>query len=265
MDRVILVALLSGAPLDEAGAARMAAEIGVTAYEARLTVAQGYPVIVATRADGDAAGDLVERLRALRLDAMAVDAAEIVPADAMVPFDRFTFEADAVVARERLPYRDVLCLVRATHRTRSATETTTTERRFSAGRSLLTGGLSNTTTVTKHGTESNESREQVLYVFRRDGEAPWLLREQSAHYEGLGAALGRTRLENFASTIRLLRERAPEAAYDERLLQRARVAERSSIQGTAAKNTVTTSSSAGVDALAHLVALAVGSAQHPYP
>jgi hypothetical protein len=259
MDRVILVALLTGPALDDAGAAQLGADLGVTPYEAKMTVAPGYPSIVATRADADHACALVAKLRARGSDAVTVDSAEIVPSEAMITMDRFAFEPGAVVvARERLELADVLCMLRATHRTRSATETTTTERRFSAGRSLLTGGLSNTTTVTKHATASAESREQVLYVFRRSGETPWILREQGRHYEGLGEALGRTQVENFATTIRLLREGAPTATYDERLVGRARVAERSGVRGTAAHSTVTSSSSSGVDALAHLVAVAVG-------
>jgi hypothetical protein len=263
MDRVILVALLTGPAtgqaLDDAGAARLGADLELTAYEARMTVAQGYPAVVATRADAERASILVARLRAGGCDAVGVDSNEIVPSEAMIAMDRFAFEPGAVVVgRERLELADILCLVRATHRTRSETETTTTERRFSAGRSLLTGGLSNTTTVTKRATESAESREQVLYVFRRSGQTPWILREQGRHYEGLGEARGRTAVENFATTTRLLRERAPTAAYDERLVGRARFAERSAVHGTGARSTVTSSSAAGVDALAHLVALAVG-------
>jgi hypothetical protein len=263
MDRVILVALLTGSAtgsaLDDAGAAQLGADLGVTPYEARMVVAAGYPSIVATRADAEHASALVARLHMRGYDAVAVDSAEIVPSEAMTAMDRFAFEPGAVVvAHARLELADILCMLRATHRTRSATETTTTERRFSAGRSLLTGGLSNTTTVAKHAMQSAESREQVLYVFRRSGETPWILREQGRHYEGLGEALGRTQVENFATTIRLLRERAPTATYDERLVGRARVAERSAVHGTAAHSTVTSSSSAGVDALAHLVALAIG-------
>jgi hypothetical protein len=260
MDRVILVALLTGEPLDDAGAAKLAEDLGTTPFEARMTVAQGYPGIVATRADAAQGRELAAKLRARGLDAAAVDASDVVSSEAMVAMDRFSFAPDGVVtATERLDYFDVHCLLRATHRTRSATETTTTERRFSASRSLITGGLSNTTVVKKHATESAESREQVLYVFRRSGSVPWILREQGTHYEGLGPALDRTKVANFATTVRLLREHVPSAPYDERLMGRARVAERSAIQGTGARSTVTSSSSGGVDALAHLLAMAVGS------
>jgi hypothetical protein len=68
--------------------------------------------------------------------------------------------------------------------------------------------------VTRH----EEHREQVLYLFRRSGEAPFILRERGAIYSGLGADTAPTAFENFQRTIRRLRERAPDAAYDERLM-----------------------------------------------
>jgi hypothetical protein len=255
---VVLVALLTGGAMDDAGVAQLAADVGVVAYEARMLVAAGYPAVVATAADASRAYELVATLRAHGGDAVGCDASEVVSSDAMVALDRFTLDLGGVTAgQERLEWRDVLCLLRATHRARTETETQTTERKFNVGRSLLTGGLSNTTAVTKHAKDSSESREPVLYVFRRSGQTPWILREQGAHYEGLGPALARTTIENFATTCRTLRDRAPHAIYDERLVTRARVSERAVRQGTAAQSTVTRSSASGVDVLAHLLATAV--------
>jgi hypothetical protein len=257
IDGVILVTLLTGEAMDDARLAQLATDLGLVAYEARMTVAAGYPAVLATMADASRAHDLVATLRAHGGDAVACDANEVVSSDAMVALDKFTLDAHAIRAgRQELVWGDVLCLLRASHRARSSTETKTTETKFSAGKSLLTGGLSNTTTVTKHAKESSESREQVLYVFRRSGQTPWVLREYS-RYEGLGSALARTTIENFATTVRLLRERAPDAVYDERLVSRARVPERALRRGTAAQSTVTHSSASGVDVLAHLVALSI--------
>lgn len=255
---MVLVALLSASAMDDAGIAQLSADVGIVAYEARMLVAAGYPAIVATVADASRAYELVAKLRAHGGDAIGCDASEVVSSETMVALDRFTLDAGGVTAGEaRLEWSDVLCLLRATHRGRTETETQTSERKFSAGRSLLTGGLSNTTTVTKHAKESSDSREPVLYVFRRSGATPWILREQGTHYEGLGAALARTTIENFATTCRALRESAPHAFYDERLVTRARVAERAVRQGTTAQSTVTRSSASGVDVLAHLLATAV--------
>ena len=266
---MFLVALLSqiSGPEGDAGAqARLAKATGVTAYEARLALAGGFPAIVLTTGDEAKANGLAATLRAGGDDAIALDAREIAPAETMVAFDRFTFEAEAVVAGGRdLPYADISCLLRAVHRSRATTQTKTSERKFDVGKSLLSGGLANSKVVTKTSTESAEAREPVLYVFRRSGETPWLLREARTIYEGLGAARGLTAIANFATTIRLLRERAPHAAYDERLVHAHRALERSSLQGTGARSTVTSSSASGVDALAHLVAIALASQARDLP
>jgi hypothetical protein len=222
-------------------------------------LAAGFPTIVLTTADEERATALAATLRGEGDDAIACDTREVASAEEMVAFDRFTFEAEAVVAGgQSLPYADVLCLLRAVHRSRATTETQTSERKFDAAKSLFTGGLSNTKVVAKTTREGAESREPVLYVFRKSGATPWLLRESRTHYEGLGAARGLAATVNFQTTVRILRERAPNAVYDERLMHAHRALERSAKEGTGAKSTVTTSFASGIDALAHLVAVALG-------
>jgi hypothetical protein len=259
---MFLVALLtqtaSGTAGDAAAETRLAKALGTTAYEARLALAGGFPTIVLTTGDEAKAIIVAAGLRAGGDDAVACDGSQITSAEAMIPLDRFTLEAEAAVAGgQSLPYADVLCLLRAVHRARAKTETKTSERKFDVGKSLLSGGLANSKVVTKTSTEASESREPVLYVFRRSGATPWILRESRTSYEGLGAARGLTATANFATTVRLLRERAPQATYDERLVQAHRAGERGSLQGTGARSTVTTSFASGVDALAHLVALSL--------
>jgi hypothetical protein len=255
---MFLVALLTGTADDAGAQERLAKAIGATTYEARLALAGGFPTIVLTTADEARARAIAEALRGAGDDAIAVDPREMVPSDAMIPLDRFTFEPEAVVAGgQSLPYADILCLLRAIHRSRSATETRTTERKFDAAKSLFTAGLSNSRVVTKTSKEAADSREPVLYLFRRSGATPWLLREMGTNYEGLGGAKGLTATANFATAIRLLRERAPHAVYDERLVHAHRALERSSMQGTGSRSTVTTSFASGIDALAHLVAVSL--------
>jgi hypothetical protein len=268
---MFLVALLRGTAEDPAAQTRLATATGVTAYEVRLALAGGFPAIVLTTPDEAKANALGAMLRAGGDDAIAIDGREIAAAETMIPFDHFIFEADAVAVRARepartpLPYADIACLLRAVHRSRATTQTQTSERKFDVGKSLLSGGLANTKVVTKTSTEASESRESVLYVFRRSGERPWLLREAHASYEGLGAARGLTTIANFGTTIRLLRERAPHAAYDERLMQPRRALERSAMHGTGARSTVTSSSASGIDTLAHLVAIALASERMDLP
>jgi len=133
----------------------------------------------------------------------------------------FQLEPDALVADtsgERLPYDDMLALLRASHRTTSVRTEDVKERKFRPGMAIATGGLVLSKTTTREVTSRSETRQQVLYLFRRSGAVPMILRERGARYRGLGAELRPTSLENFATTIRRLRERAPRAFYDERLM-----------------------------------------------
>jgi hypothetical protein len=83
---------------------------------------------------------------------------------------------------------------------------------------IITGGLVLSKTTRREVVTQTEVRDAVLYIFRRSPARPWILRERGARYAALGEALRPSSLENFATSIRLLRERAPRAVYDERLV-----------------------------------------------
>jgi hypothetical protein len=104
------------------------------------------------------------------------------------------------------------------HQTTTTSTSKVTERKLRPGMAIVTGGLVMSKKSTREVTTRTDTREQVLYLFRRSGAAPWILRERSARYACLGNDLRPTSLENFATTIRLLRACAPLAIFDERLM-----------------------------------------------
>ena len=134
----------------------------------------------------------------------------------------FRLEADGVRASadspESLRYARIGALLRATHRRTVETTEKVNERKFRPGMAVLTGGLVLSKKTSREVTSRSEQREQVLYLFPVDGAPPWILREREAHYGGLGKHLKPTSNENFQTTIAQLRERSPNAAYDERLM-----------------------------------------------
>ncbi|HEX8789866.1 MAG TPA: hypothetical protein VF765_02865 [Polyangiaceae bacterium] len=234
---VVAILELHGRLEDEAAA--LAADVGGTAYDARMLLAPGMPAVVRTTEDKAQALDLLARLRARGHGAAACDASAVVAADAMVPMRRFRVGPAALALDDRpgetLPYDDVLALVAAVHRTQTHVETKTTEKKLSIARAIVTSGLSMTKTVKKETHTTTEERDNVLYVFRRSGAQPWLLREGGvADWTGHGQPLAATRLENFRLAVAALRAKAPGATYDDRLLTR---------------------KTQDVDLLAHLIAL----------
>lgn len=228
---VVAIAEL-GTPV-EAEAAALAGDLASTAYEQRLNLVAGLPAIVLATPDLERARALLRRLRARGHGAVAFDAAAIVGSGAMVPLRRCHLEPGGFAAEAptslgvpgapgaitaRLPFDDILALIRAIHRRRVETTVDVNERKFGLGRAVATGGLMLRKTVTREETRVTDERDQVLYVYRRSGEPPWLLRERTAGYGWLGDKLAPSSFQNFVATVALLRERAPSAVYDERLL-----------------------------------------------
>jgi hypothetical protein len=135
----------------------------------------------------------------------------------MTELENFQLEPDALVSgpgvSARLPYDDILALLCASHH---ATKQARIENQ------VLPRGRSPIVAV-RDRVPTEETSEQVLYIFRRSGAAPWILRESRARYTGLGRGLRPTTGENFATTVRCLRGAAPLAHYDERLMKRGHV------------------------------------------
>lgn len=217
--RVVAIAEL-GSPAD-AAVPLLAADLGTTAYELKLLLSAGLPAIVLLTPDegrADAARNAVVR-RGHRV--VGCVRSDVVSSATTTTLKDFRFEGGSLVAAsadaDRLPFAEISGFVRASHRTSAETKTEVKERKLRPGMAIATGGLVSSKTVTREVVARSEDREQVLYLFRRSGGAPWILRERTARYGGLGADAGRTLLENFDTTIRRLRELAPNAFYDDRL------------------------------------------------
>ena len=143
-----------------------------------------------------------------------------MPSSAMTQLRNFRLQPDAIVPEEgsvlRLEYSEVTALLRAIHRTTSETTEQVKERQLRPAMAIMTGGLVMSKTTKRTVTSSTARNEQALYLFSQS-QPPWLLCERTAMYTGLGARLSASSFENFGTTIQILRERCPKAAYDERL------------------------------------------------
>jgi hypothetical protein len=237
----------------------LAADLGITPYDARLVLNAGLPAIVLTTPQRDRAAALMTKIEGRGNGVMVVDSDTVVASGDMIALRRFRFEPNAITTDDRpdlrLPHEDVFAILRASHRQLIETRTESTTTKFSAGRAILSGGMMMNTKVKTESTSKLEEREQVLYLFRRSGETPWILRETSTNYAGLGSALGPSRAVNFGATMRMLRAQMPMAAYDERLVSAKRIGEKVSTRGTTESGKSTSASSeAGVDLLAHILA-----------
>jgi hypothetical protein len=253
---VFVVAVASLARPAEEEAPALARDVGVTVYEAGLALRAASPAIVLRTEDRARALAVLAALRDRGHEAVALDAAQIVPSDAMHAVRAFRFEREALVAsgseggEDRAAYAELFAIVRATHASKSQIIEKSKERKLSLGRAAMSGGMLLTKSVEKVTTRTTEERELVAYLFRNDG-APWIVRASRTRYDGLGAELRHSAIENFQVFLKKLRDAAPAAAYDERLL-------------TGARAGVDASSTAAVDLLAHLVAVAISRRARAY-
>jgi hypothetical protein len=214
---VVAIAALSDPAAD---LRQLAADLGTTLYELKLVLNAGFPAVVVLSVDVSVAANAVRAIERHGHRAISADRRTFTPSQAMRAVVDVRFDADELrgdARGEGLPYRDIFALLRGSHRSQETSVREEKERKFRPGMAIATGGLVNSKTTTQKVVTRTETREQVLYLFTRSGP-PWILREHGARYAGLGAALSPTSLENFKTTLAGLRQRAPSALYDERLM-----------------------------------------------
>jgi hypothetical protein len=262
---VYVVAIAELSLAIEIEAAALASDLGVSAYEARLVLASGTPAIVSMTSDKARAIDLLSRLRTRGHGAIACDASAVVASDTMTSMRRFGLGARSISIEDEpgteLPYDEVLALIAAVHRHRATSENEVRESKFSVARAVMTGGIVTTKTVKRETRTVTEEREAVLYLFRRGGGLPWILRETGTRWGGHGRPMAPSASANFRTTVGVLRERMPDAVYDDRLVARRSAPERVAVAAGSAGTTMTTSSEAGIDLLAHLLAIWISRAK----
>jgi hypothetical protein len=262
---VDVVAIVALARSVEEEALALAADLGLTAYETGVALRAPMPVIVLRTDDRARALEILGKLRSRRHEVVAFDVAAVVSSEDMFRPKSFRLEPGEIVGlgqgeEHRLPFTNVFALVRAHHRTQIEETVTNNEVKLSLGRAAMTGGLMATKVKTTERKRVVDEKEPVLYVFRSDGP-PWLLRGTVMNYDGLGPALRVSKMENFEVLVNALRELAPSAPFDTRLLS-ARPAPHTLAGGAA--HHFSTSSSGAIDLLAHVVATSLGQSSRPY-
>jgi hypothetical protein len=206
----------------EAAAAALGRAAGLTLAEARIRLAPEPPAILASLAP-QAADALVAELRKAGLPVLAVEAqaategTRVVVRTAVFGPEVATFQARTGASIE-LPWAEVGTVLRGTRAVRSETAITQKSKQFSLATAVITHGLKMSQTVEKTARTQEEETEQVILLHGRGGQRI-VLRERELDYSCLGAAKQPTRTANMMALARLLKERAPAAFHDERLLR----------------------------------------------
>jgi hypothetical protein len=213
-----LVAIVQTPMCPDEAARVVANATGLTLAEARMRLAPEPPALLA-RLEPDEASVLVAALRKAGLAALAVDARCPTDKDRTVAHS-FVLDPSGVTFTPRVgssmqvEWTEVLAILRGIRASRLEEKS----KRFSVGTAIVTGGLVMTRTSAKAVRSSEETIEQVILVYARDGRAVTLA-EHELDFSCLGSRMQPSSTANMVELARLLRERAQGASYDERLLR----------------------------------------------
>jgi len=243
--------------------------LGVQPYDLRLRLSGPLPVILAWFSDAEKARNLLKGLRERGHGAVACDGDKIQPSNQMMTPRTFEFQVTSLKVNTHgqppdiIAFSELLALVHAQIENEIQNTTTEKSRKFSVGRAIMTGGMVLTKKTSKQVSGHEGEFEQVLYVFKKSSKEPFIFRQNTLRYLGLGSEIGQSTVENFTRLVKTLRQHAPEALYDNRLLTRRRRSTVDSVsksKPSATKNVtverISISNTAETDLASYLIALA---------
>jgi hypothetical protein len=212
---------------EETMAPKLAEILGMSLYDARLRLraADGGPAVGTLFPDREEAQDCSAALRAAGFQAVVLSP-EMLETEARRFLVRgFSLGDDSlgVISRQgenlQIPFRSVDLILRGTEIMRQTETETVREKKFSLGRAVISGGLVMTKKTTTTQESTTESRENFLHVYA-ENFPPVVFRESSVQYDSLGPEMQASRQLNFNFLLQKLREKSPNAVFDDRLMNR---------------------------------------------
>jgi len=203
----------------------LAVTLGIMAYEMRQRMIGGGPAVVANFADPEKARTMAAKLNQSGVATLIIDADAVRSTAGRFVVRRFELKERSLRIEAsdghcaEIAYEDIDLLLPGTRILGQSETKTVTERKFSLGRTILSGGIPLTKKVEHQEEVSTEDRENILCLYA--GERPPVVFSQSVlSYDGLGADMKLSRELNFAYLKSELRRLCPAAGYDDRLLNR---------------------------------------------
>ena len=233
-------------------------------YDLRVRLNGPLPVVVVRTPDHDLAAQVLAQLRGWGHGAVACDEAKVPVAASMMQPREFEFDGerlrteDPFHAKAEVAADEVLALIHAMVVADHRQTESKSGKQFSAARAVLSGGLVMTRKTESNVRTSETQAEERVYLIRRSLVDPLLFCQHGLRYGGLGAQLGRSSHDNFATLVERLRALCPNAFYSAQLRETRR---KGSFAGTSlvAKSgnttvaTVSSSNASEVDLAAYLL------------
>ena len=183
--------------------------------------------MVTVHDSGDTAHATCKRLIASGFPAFSRDVSAVQQSPVWTAARGFSLSAEGIRwhpsgVGEPFPMRwsDIHLIVRGTRVTVTESVETVKQKSFSVTRAVATSGIVRNKTVKTEQSRTEQQREGFIHVYERGGRVA-IIGEQSMDYAGLGDLLERSRSSNFLVLLKVIRQRAPGADIDERLLTHA--------------------------------------------
>jgi hypothetical protein len=200
--------------------------LGITVFEVQQRMICGCPTVLASFADPQQALVSVEKLNQIGIATMVIDTVEVRSRTGSIIVRHFKLNESSlhIETGDRqsadIPYRKIDVLLPVTSTLTHSGTTTTTERKFSLGKTLLTGGISMSKKVKHEQEKTIQKYKKVLYLYISKRQQPVVFSQDDITYDGFGEAMKISRELNFAYLISELHRLCPGAAYNDRLLKR---------------------------------------------
>ncbi len=177
----------------EALAAPLAEALGGTLYEARARLGdpEGGPAVVATYGEIEPAWACAGRLRANGFAPILITPEDVESNASRFVVRSFTLSGEGITAVSRrgetieLAFREIDLFLKATRIDERTEVKTTEQRKFSAGRALLSGGLMLTKKTRKAEQVTTEELDEFFQLYT-DGRLPLVFHASGLNYQPLG-------------------------------------------------------------------------------
>jgi len=203
----------------------LAASLGIMPYEMRQRMIGGGPAVVACFADLQQARSLAVKVTQSGVATLLIDTDALRRAAGRFVVRRFELKERSLCVeagdgqRAEIAYGNIDLLLCGTRILGQSETVTVTERKFSLGKTILSGGIPLTKKVERQEEVTTVERENILCLYA--GEQPPVVFSQSGMvYDGFGAAMKLTRELNFTFLKSELRRLCPTAGFDDRLSNR---------------------------------------------
>ncbi len=204
----------------------VAAALNLLVFEARQKVIGGEPVVIASFADQNQAEELAIKITDAGIPAWVIDTQEVRNNNRRQYVSHFELGAQALQVTTssgdllEVGYETIdLLLIAIGGVGQTETTNTTVERKFSLGKTLLSGGIPMTKKVKTTETLTTEERDKTFWLYTRSGET-LIFTCNAMDYTGLGEARQITHDLNFTYLLKELQRLSPQAHYNDQLLTR---------------------------------------------